>query len=274
MSFIQHRTLHGFLASILCVACTAALALGCASSGPKTDGLELAPMPSAQSLFQKGSSVLDHRHKVLGLVDMTDYQGAIDSFQDIIDNYPYSDYAVKAELRIADAFYDQKLYDEALSYYNDFAELHPNHAKVPYALFRAAECHYQQASQPNRDQSATKAALKQLATVMKRYPYSPEAAEAEGMWKELRTRLGTSVLQIGDFYLERDEFQSAASRYREVLDKFPGLGMDAEALYKLGVCYTNMNREDDATGIFEVILENYPGSEIAESAQDWIPAAN
>jgi len=274
VSFVGHHKVQRHLASLLSFACGVALNVGCASSGSEPEVADFAPMPSAQTLFQKGTSILEHHHKILGIVDTTDYQGAIDRFQDVIDNYPYSDYAVLSELRIADAFYDQKLYDEALSYYRDFAELHPDHQKVPYAMFRAAQCHYEQSSKPNRDQSATRAALKQLSAVMKRYPYSPEAAQAETMWKELRTRLGTSVLEIGDFYLGHKEFQSAASRYREVLDDYPGLGMDAQALYKLGVCYTNMNREDDANGIFEVILENYPGSEVAAAAQDWIPAAN
>jgi len=59
-----------------------------------------------------------------------------------------------------------------------------------------------------------------------------------------------------------------------VLNEFPGLGLDAEALYKLGVCYTHMRREAEAQKIFEVILENYEGSEIADAAQDLIPAAN
>ena len=48
----------------------------------------------------------------------------------------------------------------------------------------------------------------------------------------------------------------------------------ADALYKLGVCYQNMNLEDEAQRIFEVILDNYEGSEVAEAAQDLIPAAN
>ncbi len=79
---------------------------------------------------------------------------------------------------------------------------------------------------------------------------------------------------IGDFYLEQTEYQSAANRYRDVLNEYPGLGLDAEALYKLGVCYTHMNREEEARHIFEVILRNYEGSEIADATQDLVPAAN
>ena len=146
---------------------------------------------------------------------------------------------------------------------------------MPYTLYRTALCHAQQertrrtATRPRRARPL--AALDQL---MSRYPNAPEAREAEVLWKELRTKLGQHVLGIGDFYWKRDEYQSAAGRYRQVLDEYPGLGLDAEALYKLGLCYTHMNRDDEARRIFEVILENYEDSDVARAAQDQIPAAN
>ena len=244
--------------------------LACATA-PPTD--EFAEIPEADVLYEEGNAILDNPSRLLGL-DMTDYQEAIDSFQEIVDNYPYSDYAVLAELRIADAYYEMERWDEALSYYRDFSELHPDNPRVPYSLFRTALSYYAQVGADNRDQTPTRQALSALDDVITKYPYSPEAGEAEVLWKELRTKLGAHVLHIGDFYLDRLEYQAAANRFRSVLNEFPGLGLDAEALYKLGVCYQNMERGEEAQQIFEVILENYDGTEIAEAAQDLIPAAN
>jgi outer membrane protein assembly factor BamD len=248
----------------------AALALACAGT-PEPE--EIGEIPSAEELYEEGLAKLEDGGRFL-FFDTTDYEGAIDTFQDIVDNYPYSEYAPLAELRIADAFYEQELWDEALGYYRDFSELHPDHEKVPYTVFRAALCHYNQSRGASRDQTATRKALEFLDQVITRHPLSPEAAQAEVMWKELRTRLGQHNLNIADFYMDREEYQSAAERYRAVLNEYPGLGLDADALYKLGVCYSRMNLEDDAQRIFQVILENYEGSEVAEAAQDWVPAAN
>ena len=244
---------------------------GCASAPPAPENAEL---PSAEALYQQGVALLEARREILGLIDLTPYAKAIEKFQEVVDNYPYSEYAVSAELKIADAYYDQKRWDEALSYYRDFAELHPEHEKVPYTIYRTALCHAQQSGTAERDQSATREALTVLDQLMTRYPISPEAREAEGLWKGLRTKLAAHVLGIGDFYMAREEYQSAASRYRQVLDVYPGLGLDADALYKLGLCYTHMNRDDEARRIFEVILENYEGSDVARAAEDQIPAAN
>jgi outer membrane protein assembly factor BamD len=246
------------------------LQAGCASTkGPDPEAA--AEAPTAEALFQKGSEILEgHRFPFYKYVN---YQAAIDAFQEVIDNYPYSDYAVMAELAIADAYYDDGRYEEALSYYQDFPELHPNHERVPYTLLRAAMCHYKRARSPNRDQRPTREALKYLDKLMSTYPYTPESEQAEVIWRELRTRLGRSVLLVADFYMDRSEYQSAADRYRDVLNEYPGLGLDAEALYKLGVCYSKMRLNDEAQRIFQVILDNYQGTDVANAAADLIPSA-
>ena len=249
----------------------AALALGATACGGGPDPAELGEVPSAEQLYQEAKAILADGHDILWVWDTTDYQDAIDRLQDIIDNYPYSDYAVVANLEIADIYFRREQYEEALSYYRDFAELHPDHAKVPYALHQAALCHYHQARDPGRDQSPTKQAVNQLEELMRRYPDAPESRDAETLWRELRTRLGTHVLQIGDFYMDREEYQSAADRYRTVLNQYPGLGLDPQALYKLGVCYERMNLTDEASRIFQVILDNYGDTEVAESAAELLP---
>jgi outer membrane protein assembly factor BamD len=248
------------------------LAVACASSGP--DDEEYAEVPSAEDLYAEGLAKLESGGFRFWFIDTTDHQGAIECFQDIIDNYPYSDYATLAELRIADSYFDQEHWEEALSYYRDFSELHPDHERVPYTVYRAALAYYHQSRPANRDQTATKQALAQLERLRNEFPQAPESEEADELWRVLRTRLGDSVMNIGNFYMKRSEYRSAADRYRSVLNEYPGLGLDAEALFKLGLCYREMNLDDEASRIFQVILENYQGSEVAAAAQDYVPATN
>jgi outer membrane protein assembly factor BamD len=247
------------------------LAMACAGT-PDAD--EFGEVPSAEELYAEGSAKLEKGGFRFWFIDTRDHQGAIDTFQDIIDNYPYSDYATLAELRIADAYFDQELWEEALSYYRDFSELHPDHDRVPYTILRAALAYYHQSRPANRDQTATRQALKQLERLRNDYPRAAESEEADQLWRVLRTRLAESVMNIGDFYMDQSEYRSAADRFRSVLNEYPGLGLDAEALFKLGLCYREMNLEDEAARIFQVILENYEGSEVAAAAQDFVPASN
>ena len=262
------RRNSSIIRSGLCLAGAWALAAGllaCASAPNEAE-----EVPPAEVLYQRGLTQMEGG-KILWVFPSGDQAKAIETFQQIIDNYPYSEYAVSAEIKIADAYYAQGKYDEALSYYRDFSELHPQHESVPYALKHAALCHYQQSKSPDRDQTATTESIKYLDQLITRHPHSAEAREGEEMWKELRTKLAQHDMQIADFYMDREEFQSAADRYRTVLNKYPGLGLDSEALYKLGVCYTEMNLEDEAHKIFEVILQNYRGTDVAAAAADRMP---
>ena len=248
----------------------AGVLVACATAPPPEPFEELA---SAEDLYQKGQAELANE----GLMDFimpSDHAEAIETFQDIIDNYPYSDQAVLAELSIADAYFDAEKYTEAISYYDEFVDLHPEHDQVPYAMFRAARCYYERSRDAGRDQTDTYDGIQQLERLMQRFPHSPYAAEAEVVWRELRTRLGRHNMQVGDYYFDQKEYPSAAERYRALLAQYPGLGLDAEALLRLGMCYTRKHRAEEAEEIFQVILENYEGSEVAETAADLVPAAN
>jgi outer membrane protein assembly factor BamD len=235
--------------------------------------MDFADLPSAEELYREGLEHLQERRTFI-FFHTRKYDEAIESFQDVIDNYPYSEYAVLAELKIADAYFEQEKYEEALSYYRDFADLHPDHEQVPYTIYRSALCFYEQSHGPSRDQTATEQSLAHFDRLLERYPYSTHAPEAEVMWRELRERLARHSMMIGDFYMDREEYQSAADRFRSVLNEYPGLGLDAQALYKLGLCYTRMRLEDEAARIFQVLLEDYEGTDVAREAADLVPAAH
>ena len=241
-------------------------------TGCATKTVEFEDVKPAEELYAEGLRILEGRN-ILWLFTIVNYDAAIEAFQAIIDNYPYSEYEEKAQMKIADAYFSDGRYEEALAYYQDFVDLHPQHPKVPYALLRAARCHYNQIETIERDQSATHQATEALERLIREHPYSEETREGEEMMIELRTRLAQNMLMIADFYLERTHWQSAAARYRRLLDEYPGLGLDARALYRLGVCLENMRREDEALRLYHVVVENYSDSPTARRARARIASA-
>ena len=226
----------------------------------------------ADELYAEGLEILRGR-RILWMFTLISYDKAIEIFQSIIDNYPYSEYEQKALLKIADAYFDDHRYEEALAYYQDFADLHPAHEQVAYTLLRAAQCHFNQIQSIDRDQTSTFLATEALETLIRTHPYAKETREGEEMMIHLRTRLALNMLQIADFYLDRTHWQSAAVRYRRVIDEFPGLGLDAKALFRLGLCLENLRRDDEALRLYHVVVENYSASEAAEHARARIARA-
>ncbi len=246
-----------------CLALLLPLALACGGT-PTVDFEDPDP---ADVLYERGEQALVPT-KRFWVVPYTDTKGAIESYQAIIDNYPYSEYAVLAELRIADAYFERGDYEEALSYYRDFGDLHPEHEKVPYTIYQSALCHAERVEIEIRDQTATRDALVYLDRLISRYPYSEYTAEAETLWRDLRLRLAKQVMSIGDFYRRHGEYEAAAERYRSLLSEYPGLGLDASALLKLGTCYDAMLRCNEAERLYQAVLQNYRESDAAEGAED------
>ena len=128
-------------------------AVGCAKPPPTFEDV-----PPAEELYAEGQKILDGG-TWLWIIPRVKYTEAVETFQSIIDNYPYSEYAILAELAIADSYFEEEKYEEALSYYRDFADLHPQNEKVPYAIYRSALCHARRVESPIRDQTATRQAL-------------------------------------------------------------------------------------------------------------------
>ena len=268
--FASERLFRSHQVTALAALAAAAFAFGCASSAPPPTFEDL---PSAEELYERGQQQMAEGGGGFWFF-RDDFSSTIETFQDIIDNYPYSEQAVLAHLAIGDAYFKQDKFEEAISYYRDFVELHPQHERVPYAMFQTVMSYYKQSRDSSRDQTATQEALTHLDRLLARFPNSQYAQEGEKLWKELRTRLGEHTMKVANFYFGNSEYGSAAERYRQLLDQYPGLGLDAEALYRLGVCYQRMNRADDAQKIFQVILDNYRGTDVAEAARDLVPAAN
>lgn len=245
-------------------------ALACASSAPPPTFEEL---PSAEELYKRGQDQMAEGGGGFWIFS-GDQAKAIETFQDIIDNYPYSEQAVLANLAIGDAYFEQEKYEEAISYYRDFVELHPEHERVPYAMYQTVMSYYNQSRDSSRDQTATQEALTHLDRLLARFPNTQYGRDGEALWTELRTRLGEHTMKVGDYYFENDEYGAAAERYRQLLDQYSGLGLDAEALYRLGLCYQRMNRGEEAQKIFQVILDKHQGTDVAKAARDLVPAAN
>jgi outer membrane protein assembly factor BamD len=243
-------------------------AAGCKSPLPTFE-----EAPPADELYAQGLEILEGR-RFLRIIPWVNHGKAIETFQAIIDNYPYSDYAVLAELKIADAYFADGKYEEALSYYRDFSDLHPQHPEVAYTIWRSALCHEKRKRAPNRDQTATRDAIVYLDRLLLKYPYSEYAAEGEDLWRSLRRQLAKNVVGIGDFYMKREEYESAAERYRMLLNEYPGLGFDAATLYKLGVCYWEMNRKEEAERIFQSIVQNFESNEYVAKAEERIASGD
>ena len=245
----------------------AVLLTACASAPPQDE------IPSAESYYRKGLEVLKGQ-RVLLFFHSTDYAQAIEMFREVIDNYPYSDYATLAELKIADVYFEQEHYEESSEYYQDFVELHPTHPQVPYSIYRNGLCSYEQMRAIDQDQTPTQDALAQFRVLLERYPHSEYTEDAQMRISVAEDHLSAHVREIGDFYFEHSSYYAAAERYEEALEEFPEHSGRDDTLYHLAVCYHHLRRDPEAAQLLYKILSMEPRSDWADDAEDLLEEIN
>lgn len=164
------------------------------------------------------------------------WKAATEIFQKIKDRYPYSKYALDAELKMADALYEQDLYTEAYDAYKEFERLHPRNPKIPYVIFREGMCYFSQSKTIDRDQSHTYQAKEEFDRLIKRFRNSPYADRARKKLRECYVNLARHELYVGHFYFKMGKYQAAIDRYLYAIRHYPDLGQYHEALEYIKLC--------------------------------------
>ena len=162
------------------------------------------------------------------------YQLAVDKLRVIKNKFPYSSVAVDAQLRIADVYFMQESYVESAASYEAFRDLHPKHEKTPYAMFRIGKSYYNDIpSTVARDLTPAQKALDAYKNYLTHYPSGPDTTEATQDIAEIRNLLANKELSIGDFYFNRDFYDSAKPRYKKIVELYsdtPGAKLAQEKL--------------------------------------------
>jgi len=98
------------------------------------------------------------------------YKSAIESFEKLKDWYPFSKYAILAELKIADAHYRLQEYEEAVFAYEEFENLHPRNEAIPYVVYQIGLSYFEQMDTVDRDQTTALKAIETFERLNKQFP--------------------------------------------------------------------------------------------------------
>jgi outer membrane protein assembly factor BamD len=212
------------------------------------------------------------------------YEVALDTFnahqwiaaqtamREVKRKYSYSKYARLAELRIADADYEQEKFTEAIHEYKDFIRSHRSEEEdVSYARSRVAEATYAEIPESflmpaseERDQAAVLDAYKELRSYVADYPAAKPTAHLRELIRRVTARLVRHELYVARFYLARDNYEAAVARIDYALHTYStvegdgpaGGGLLPDALLLLGETYLKMHKWREARQAFEAVLRD------------------
>lgn len=165
-----------------------------------------------------------------------DYKDAIESFEKLKDWYPFSKYAILAELKIGDAYYHLEEYEDAIAAYEDFESLHPRNEAIPYVIYQTGLCYYDRIDTVDRDQSTAHKALETFERLRKQFPKDPYSIKAEQNIKKCQKSLAEHDLYVGLFYYKSRHYKAALQRFIKVITNYPDVGVHQKALQYINKC--------------------------------------
>jgi outer membrane protein assembly factor BamD len=182
---------------------------GCGGS-KQEDTDASAPVASVEDLYNNGIDALNAQR----------YDSATDQFNLVEQNYPYSSWAVNAQLMQGYTQYLRNHYTDAITTLDRFIQLHPTHRDVGYAYYLRALCYYEQIADIQRDQRGTELAMTALQEVVNRFPDSSYARDARLKIDLCRDHLAGKEMEIGRWYETQHLYEAAIGRFQRVVDDY------------------------------------------------------
>ncbi len=229
---------------------------GCGGGSKDEAANKTSTVAPVEDLYNNGIDALNARR----------YDSATDQFNLVEQNYPYSNWAVLAQLMQGYTQYLRNSYSEAIATLDRFIQLHPAHREVAYAYYLRALCYYEQIADIQRDQQGTQQAMDALQEVVNRFPDSAYARDARLKIDLARDHLAGKEMEIGRWYESQHLYEAAIGRFQRVVDDYQTTNHVPEALHRLTEIYLILGLRDQARKTASVLGYNYPGSEWYEDS--------
>jgi outer membrane protein assembly factor BamD len=231
---------------------------GCSSmSMPSMPWGSAKPDPTAEALYEEGTRYLAEKR----------YVRAIDLLTKLKTEHPFSPQVTDAELKIADAYYLNQQYPEAINAFKEFQSLHPTNENIPFVLYRLGQAHLDQFTAIDRDQKNTEIAKSYFENVIQNYPKSPYAVEARDKLGKAVGYLAEHDFNIATFYMQQEKYPAARERFEEIVRKYRGTPVAARSLFFLGESYRKEKNNVKASLAYEALIQYYPDSKFVPEAK-------
>lgn len=176
------------------------------------------------------------------------YLAAQKYFQYIRRKFPYSAYATRAEMRVADCLFKRARHLEAIDAYQNFIRLHATHSRVSYAMLMSGKAYYEQIPSDwfmlppsyEKDQTAVRDAATALKAYVDRFPDDEGVPEGKKLLADVRSRLMEHERYAADFYRRIDKPKAYVGRLEVIRRAYPDVGLDDGLLFEMVEVYVDL----------------------------------
>ncbi len=223
------------------------LLIGCSSSKEDKETVLLNDIET----YQSGLSSLEK----------SDYKKAVDEFNNLSLNYPFSSLAKKSDIMTAYSLYENNEIKKAIGKLENYIEMNPKDEFSDYAHYLLAMCYYIQVSSQGRDSSLSKKALNSFKLILTKYPNSKYAKNSRIKIEYIQNALAVNELNIGKFYLKKNAPASSIKRFKSILQNYQNTSVIPETLYRLTEALLMIGLKKEAVKSDAMLKYNFPNNE-------------
>jgi outer membrane protein assembly factor BamD len=245
------RRLARPLGLALLVAC-AALA-GCAGHGKLRD----ANRYSAESLYRDAHKALNN----------SDYELSVKLYEALTSRFPFTDQARQARLDLIYVYYRKGEKETATDAAEQFLRENPTHPRIDYAWYMKGLIDYENTpwaferwfgvDAAKRPPASLAASITAFTTVVRQFPRSEYAHDAQRRLIYLRNRLAQYEINVARYYVRRGAYAAAAQRAQRTIEQYDGAPSVQDALAIMIDCYGHLGLTDLQSNVEKVYRANY-----------------
>lgn len=191
---------------------------------------------------------------------------AAEELKKLVDGYPYHESTPYAELRLADMYFLDRKYPEAVASYEQFLKIRPTHRLAPYATYLLGSAHFHQRASHDRDPTETRKAAEVFESLLDKHPGSEYAEPARARLSTARAELAAHELYIGNFYFRRDRYEAALKRFTKVWTTYPEQPAADQARVRAGECQLKLARLEEARVTLSTVVHRAGDAEVGRRA--------
>ena len=251
--FSRLVTMKGLERSGRVLACVATLVLAGVTLGGCSlfDKDVVLPEEPADKLYNEGLYLLNNKKNP---------KDAAKKFEEVDRQHPYSEWARKALIMSAYAYYESGNYDDCINSARRYVTLHPGSPDAAYAQFLIGSSYFDQIPEISRDQERAEKAVQTLDEVVRKYPNSEYAVAAKRKIEMARDQLAGKEMEIGRYNLTQHNYIGAINRFKIVVTRYQTTRHVEEALLRLTEAYMALGIIDEAQTSAAVLGHNFPDS--------------
>jgi len=150
---------------------------------------------------------------------------------------------MKARYYLANIYYKQGNYVDAIVEFEEFLSLFPTAPEVPEVLYKLADSYLKISPSPDRDLTYVRKALEKAEELIDNYPDSPYIEKAREIVKKVREIESIHIIEIAQLYENLGKYYSASIYYNLAFDEYPDQIEKDYVIFKIAYNLANSGKQ-------------------------------